>query len=248
MLSLEHDSLQQAPKLPMKAISFEMVCKLREPLVLVGAKSAFNLLESGCAEYFVNVKKQAAEQKRKIGRVADSLNGNQLEWCRQAINRLFNSNDSLSTQLLIGPMLPTSLLANAGVCSAFSPQFWCSGPHGEVTNFEQHCFGSIRTVNAGSRTVACVNFDLWFSFVRSNSSTSGSAPPTSSADVAHAAGQGAGQPFMSLASQNMLVTAVEARKRFRNLSSDAFVFVLFQFRVRDWHRAVRRAGCGLRRL
>ena len=244
VLSLEHEGLEQIRTYPFKVLTFEMVCKLREPLVLVGSKAAFHNLESGCAEYFTNVKKQAASKRCKIGRVSDSLNSNQLEWARQAIKRVFLDNGDLKEQIIIGPDLPARLLADGAVSSAFAPQFWAAGPHSEATNFEAHCFGTIRTLNAGSRTVACVNFDLWYSYVRSNAAASqsrgSSAPsevPQAGASASEAAsgpgaGESAGPTVVSLASQNMNVTPLDARKRFRNLTSDAFLFLLFRLRVR----------------
>ena len=217
VLSLSHPHLEDIPSVSVKALTFDMVLKLQKPLILGGMKSALGHLEKGCSEYFVNVKKQCATEKKKIGRVADSVNANQLEWIRQTLDRVFFADDKLKDQLIIGPLLTPGLLANPDLQAAFAPQFWCAGAHQEVTSFEMHCFGTIRTVNAGSRSIACVNFDQWFSFCRRRDATSAakvvSKEPSTTAP--------ADKPVMSLAQQNMSVTPLQARKRFRNLSEDS---------------------------
>ena len=63
--AFSHPHLEDIPSVSVKALTFDMVLKLQKPLILGGMKSALGHLEKGCSEYFVNVKKQCATEKKR---------------------------------------------------------------------------------------------------------------------------------------------------------------------------------------
>ena len=121
-------------------------------------RTVFNSLVTGCDEVLPNAKKQFAQKKVALGRISDPLNQTHLELRRQKYSQLFAVSDLvLSSQLLVGPLLPQTLAAK-DTNGDFQPVFWAASALHEATHHEPHLIRSIRVCFTGSKTFAAVDF------------------------------------------------------------------------------------------
>ena len=181
----------------------------------------FNNLATGCDEVSNNANKQCAQKKVALGRISDPLNQTHLDICRQKCLQVLAVSDvPLSSQLLVGPLLPQTLAAK-DTNGDFQPAFFAAGALHEATHHEPHLFGSIRVCFTGSKTFAAVDVGCWLTFVRQK---------PGGEDKGKAArgeiSQGSGEQWVPLASVNTEVTPLVARRRFRIFTHDNHHFVL----------------------